>query len=367
MSPENAERLALRFREAGCIIATGPVTEARHAMSLRTLQGKLLAALLLGLAVAIVMGLASDARAVWRDLGAFRWAWLPFILGLTALNYLLRWLKWEYYLRRLGLGHGVSRLDSGLIFTAGLVMSVTPGKLGEVFKSVLLKRVNGAAVSRSAPVVLAERLTDGLAMLLLMAMGLMLYPPARFAFVALVVAALAGILALQHRRLVGGVIEGTGRLPFGAKVAPRLRATYASTRELLEWRVLLTATLISVVSWGCECLAFYFVLVGVGVAGTPLLLLQATFIFAASTLFGLVSFLPGGLGVSEASSAGLLMAIVGLAASTAATATIIIRFCTLWFGVLLGVIALAWFGRRYRMDEQAEAAREPVEEAGVKI
>lgn len=46
-------------------------------MSLRTLQGKLLASLLLGLAVVIVMGLVSDASAVWRDLGAFRWAWLP--------------------------------------------------------------------------------------------------------------------------------------------------------------------------------------------------------------------------------------------------------------------------------------------------
>jgi uncharacterized protein (TIRG00374 family) len=336
-------------------------------MSLRTLQGKLLASLLLGLAVVIVMGLVSDASAVWRDLGAFRWAWLPLILGLTALNYLLRWLKWEYYLRRLGLGHGVGRLDSGLIFTAGLVMSVTPGKLGEVFKSVLLKRVNGAAVSRSAPVVLAERLTDGLAMLLLMAAGLMLYPPARFAFVVLVVAACGGILVLQHRRFALGLIDGTARLPFGSKIAPRLHTMYASTQQLLEWRVLLVATLISVVSWGFECLAFYFVLVGVGAPATPLLLLQATFIFAASTLFGLVSFLPGGLGVSEASSLGLLVAIVGLAASTATTATIIIRFCTLWFGVLLGVIALAWFGRRYRMDEHGEAARETVEEAGVKI
>ncbi|MGQ9928624.1 MAG: lysylphosphatidylglycerol synthase transmembrane domain-containing protein [Chloroflexaceae bacterium] len=336
-------------------------------MSLGTLQGKLLASLLLGLAVVIVMGLFSDARAVWRDLGAFRWAWLPLILGLTALNYLLRWLKWEYYLRRLGLGHRVGRLDSGLIFTAGLVMSVTPGKLGEVFKSVLLKRVNGAAVSRSAPVVLAERLTDGLAMLLLMAAGLMLYPPARFAFVVLVMAACGGILALQHRRFVLGFINGADRLPFGSKIAPRLQTMYASTQQMLEWRVLLVATLISVVSWGCECLAFYFVLVGVGAAGTPLLLLQATFIFAASTLFGLVSFLPGGLGVSEASSVGLLVAIVGLAASTATTATIIIRFCTLWFGVLLGVIALAWFGRRYRMDEHGGAAPETVDEAGVNI
>ncbi len=332
-------------------------------MSLKTLQGKILASLLIGLAVVILMGLVSDMREVARGLRAFRWELLPAILGLTLLNYLLRWLKWEYYLRRLRCGALVGRLDSGLIFTAGMVMAVTPGKLGEVFKSYLLRRVNGTPVSRSAPIVLAERLTDGLAMLLLMALGLTLYPPARPVFAVLLIGTLLGILVLQFRGLSRSLIDGTARLPFGEKVAPRLLTVYESTRELLEWRVLLVSTVISFVSWGCECLAFYYVLVGLGVEGTPLLLLQATFIFAASTLFGLVSFLPGGLGVSEVSSVGLLVAIVGVSAATATTATILIRFCTLWFGVLLGAIALAWFGRRYKVadtDGRQDEAPQPV-------
>ncbi|MBX0328919.1 flippase-like domain-containing protein [Oscillochloris sp. ZM17-4] len=316
-------------------------------MSLKTLQGKILASLLLGLAVLVVIGLVSDLREVGRDLGSFRWALLPAVLGFTLLNYILRGMKWDYYLRRLGLGDGVSRLDSGLIFTAGMVMAVTPGKLGEVFKSYLLRRVNGVAVSVSAPIVLAERLTDGLAMLLLMALGLTLYPPARLLFVVLLVATVAGILVAQSRRLSLGIIDRVEGLPLGGRIAPKLRNIYTSTAQLLDWRILLVSTVISVVSWGFECVAFYYVLVGLGVSGTPLLLLQATFIFAASTLFGLVSFLPGGLGASEVSSVGLLVALVGQSASAATTATIIIRFCTLWFGVMLGAAALAWFGRRH--------------------
>jgi len=39
--------------------------------------------------------------------------------------------------------------------------------------------------------------------------------------------------------------------------------------------------------------------------------------------------------------------LVPMAAGPATTATIIIRFCTLWFGVSLGVVALALFSRRY--------------------
>lgn len=347
----------------GCIIATNAIEPYQTLMALKTLQGKLVASVLLGLIVVIGIGLFSDLRAVGRDFGAFTWSLLPIILGCTIINYALRWLKWDYYLRQLQIGHGVSRGDSGLIFTSGLVMSVTPGKLGEVFKSYLLRRVNSTPVTRSAPVVLAERLTDGLAMLFLMALGLTLYPPARPAFTALVILSIAGILIAQHRPLVLALIAATARLPFGARVAPRLETIYTSLNQLLDWRILTVSTLISIVSWGFECLAFYYVLVGLGVTGTPLLLLQATFIFAASTLFGLVSFLPGGLGVSEVTSVGLLVGLVGMQVSAATTATIVIRFATLWFGVLLGVVALAWFGRKYPSQEPGFRIQESGEQA----
>jgi uncharacterized protein (TIRG00374 family) len=218
--------------------------------------------------------------------------------------------------------------------------------------------VNGTPVSASAPIVLAERLTDGLAMLLLMALGLTLYPPARPAFFILLGASLLGIFVLQNRPLCERLLTLIARMPLGARLAPKLTTIYMSTMQLLDWRVLLVSTALSFVSWGFECVAFYYVLTGLGVAGTPLLLLQATFIFAASTLFGLVSFLPGGLGASEASSAGLLVLLVeGMGRGTASAATLIIRFCTLWFGVALGVLALGWFSRRYGGEERGEALR----------
>jgi uncharacterized protein (TIRG00374 family) len=95
------------------------------------------------------------------------------------------------------------------------------------------------------------------------------------------------------------------------------------------------------------------VLRGLGEPASFLLLQQATFVFAASTLFGLVSFLPGGLGVSEASSTGMLVLLIPMATGAATTATIIIRFCTLWFGVTLGALALAIFSRRYAEEREA--------------
>ncbi len=319
------------------------------------LRRSILISLALGLCVAIALGLISDIRAVASSFGAFDWRVLPAVLGLTLFNYVLRWLKWDYYLRRMGMGDGVGYYDSALLFTGGMVMAVTPAKVGEVLKSALLKRINGTPITASAPIVLAERITDGLAMLLLMGVGLTLYPPARPAFVALLVLTVAGLLLVQSQSLMQRALGMLAHLPFAGRVVPRVATAYESSRQLLAWRLLFVSTIISVVSWFGECAAMYYVLIGLGITGEALLL-KATFIFAASTLFGLVSFLPGGLGVSEASSTGLLVLLVPMAAGPATTATIIIRFCTLWFGVSLGVVALALFGRRYGAPV-AEASR----------
>ena len=302
----------------------------------------------LGLLVIVILGLVSDVRQVGQGFATFSWGLLPAVIGFTLLNYLLRWLKWDYYLRRMGMGQGVNRYDSALLFTSGMVMAVTPGKIGEVLKSYLLKRINGTAISASAPIVLAERLTDGLAMLLLMGLGLTFYPPAQSAFMFLLALSLTGILIVQRRSLFERLIVFISRLPLGARIAPRLTTMYSSLHELLEWRILLVSTFLSLVSWFGECVALYFVLLGLGVASGLHTLLVSTFVFAASTLFGLVSFLPGGLGVSEASSTGLLTVLVPMEIGPATVATIIIRFCTLWLGVSLGAVALAMFTRRYR-------------------
>jgi glycosyltransferase 2 family protein len=323
--------------------------------STRNIGRKVALSAILGALVFAALSLFTDIRAVGDSLAGFGWTALWLILGWTIFNYVLRWLKWDYYLRKLGMGDGVSYTDSGLLFTSGMIMAVTPGKIGEVFKSYLLKRVNGTPISASAPIVMAERLTDGLGMLLLMAVGLNLYPPARPLFWLLLALGVIGIAALQYRPAALWLLDRVDRVPGLKRAGPAARAFYESTFALLSWRLLLVSTILSIVSWGGECIAFYYVLTGFGIEPSFDLLLIATFVFAASTLFGLVSFLPGGLGTSEASSVALLVALIpAMALPVATAATIMIRFCTLWFGVSLGVLALLIFERRYRDNEPAE-------------
>jgi len=108
-----------------------------------------------------------------RALARFRWEYLPAILALTLFNYICRFFKWQYYLKRLKID--VPWVKSFLIFISGLSMAITPGKVGELLKCYLLKRSTGEPISRTSPIVMSERLTDGIAMLGLSATGLILY------------------------------------------------------------------------------------------------------------------------------------------------------------------------------------------------
>jgi uncharacterized protein (TIRG00374 family) len=140
------------------------------------------------------------------------------------------------------------------------------------------------------------------------------------------------------------------------RFAAPLRNAYQSSKALLEWRLLVSSTLLSIISWFFECIALVYVLQGLGIAPSWLILQQSTFIFAASTLFGLVSLIPGGLGVSEASSTGLLVWMIPMSQAAATAATLVIRFGTLWFGVALGMVTLGWFNRRYPEKAEGEAS-----------
>ncbi|MDQ3854826.1 MAG: flippase-like domain-containing protein [Chloroflexota bacterium] len=312
------------------------------------LRNKLLLGFAVGVAVVLALILVSDVHELQRSLRAFDWALIPLILALTLLNYALRFVKWHYYLGRIG-ARGVALRTSLGIFLSGLTMAMTPGKVGELLKSVLLRRVIGTPIAVSAPIVMAERLTDGLALLVLSAGGLILYRVGVpvLALIALLAAAVVLVCVTEVGRRA--VLGSAARLPFVGSRMEHVHAVYESARSLLAPRPLGVGIGLGLVSWAGECLAFFLVLVGLGLEPTFELLLLASFVLGASTLIGSASLLPGGLGVADATVAGLLLLTLPAGAvdrSEAIAATLLIRFCTLWFGAGLGVVTLLSTGTR---------------------
>jgi uncharacterized protein (TIRG00374 family) len=230
-------------------------------------------------------------------------------------------------------------------------MGLTPGKSGEVTKSYWLREIAGpdrAPLARTAPIVFAERLVDGIAMLLLATSGLISF---RFGVLALLgVAALACLAVglIQAHPLVHWVLSLLRSRPRLSRAAGLVETMYESARELLTWPRLALAVGVGVVSWGGECLALYLILLGLGAAPSLELVNQATFALAAGSLVGSASLLPGGIGAAEGTLAAVLDLVAGQPRDVAAAATLLIRVCTLWFGVTLGAASLLALARRVR-------------------
>jgi len=263
-------------------------------------------------------------------------------------------VRWERY--RTLLGIELERGTSFTIYLAGLALTVTPGKMGEAMKSWLIRRVTGTPIAVSAPIVVAERFTDLLAFLMLVAIGgLATQPDYAWIFWATLLLC-AGLLAcFCSKRIAALLCRILAKLPLIGGLAPRVDEAFASTRTLMQPRELIMPTIVSTLGWGLECLGFWFIADAL-VPGVPLLF--AIYAFALSAVAGAVLILfPGGLGVTEGTLVGLLASrykSLGiaheLALPRATSATILIRLCTLWFAVAVGLIAFGHFQRTHRAD-----------------
>ncbi len=330
-------------------------------MNLERLRGRLLISLLLGVLVFVGLSAYGDFRDVLHSLGAFRWELLPAILALTSVNYILRFFKWQFYLRQIGV-RGFRWQDSFAVYFSGPGMVVTPGKVGEWLKSYLLREIHGTPFIRSAPILIAERLTDSIGLLLIAGAGVIVFRDAWPLTVIIAVGCLVLVFATRHRPFATWVLGLAGRLPVARRFTHQLGEFYESTYVVMEPWSVLAMTAISLVSWFFEVLAFYVTLLGIGVDPSAHLLLEAAFILPVATLAGALLMTPGGLGVAEGGIAGLAKSLIGLDKSHAAVATLIVRFGTLWFGVIIGLVILMFVIRRLSREQAAAAAAEPAPE-----
>jgi glycosyltransferase 2 family protein len=291
----------------------------------------------------------NDVHKLREALSHFAWSSFVVCLALAAGNYVLRFFKWQYYLARLDI-QNVPWRESLTIFLAGFAMSITPAKAGEVFKSALLASARGIPVARTAPVVIADRLTDLISLIMIAAVGSFWFEggklPAMGASVMVV-----GLLTFVFVPSLGeAVIRVVERFPVGSRLAPKAREAYAALRVLAGPTALIVPTLISLVAWGLEAFGLWVVLRGlehtVSVA-------VSFFAYSVATVAGAVMMLPGGVGGTEATMETLLLQLStpSMPRGVAAAATLLVRFATLWFAVIVGFIALAIFRRFYDRNE----------------
>lgn len=311
--------------------------------------------------------LAFAAVTLVTDLGDLRsaleqfplWYLLPIAL-LSLGNYLLRYVKWHWYLKLMG--HRVPRWPNLLVFLSGFALTVTPGKAGEFIKTYIVKHRFDVPYTVSTAVLLMERFTDVVAIMLLCLTGLFLkFLPLNVAL-AFVAAMVAVIMLMRSRTLAMWVIGLLRRIRRMERAAGHLESFYNEGAVLLGPWILLQSLVLSVAAWFLEGLGYCIAAWGFGVS---ISVAEGVFIYSGGIMAGALTLFAGGLGSTEVGMLGLGMAF-GMNATVSGGTTLVIRMMTLWFAVIIGLVvflATPWLRsllRAARHDE-TELTSEEIE------
>lgn len=263
------------------------------------------------------------------------------ILGLSLLNYALRFWRWDWYLKKLSHTR-LPRRRHLAYYLCGFALSTTPGKAGETVRSLYLKRHN-ISYAHTISTFFVERFQDLLSIVLISCAAGFLFQG--YGPVVLVTGLIVfGSLPLLHsRKVLQGLTDWSQQHPgkLGSALA-HLVTLLKSSALLLRNQELIVGLLIGFMAWLAEALGFWFLLHWLG---QDVSVLMAVSIYGVAVLIGAISFLPGGLGSTEAVMT-LLLVSLGVEQSVAVAATLICRIATLWFAVFLGLIVASVLAAR---------------------
>jgi len=260
--------------------------------------------------------------------------WLS-VIGLSTLNIAVRFIRWQFYLQRLG--HHVSPLRSLAYMFCGFAFTSTPAKAGEAVRSLYLKQ-HGVTYTDSLAALFVERLTDLLAVVLLAMMAALVDPQLRWP-VALASVALLLLLPLVHstalQRLAQTIATKLG-IEVLEKAVTHIVGLLQSSSGLLRSGPLYFGMTLSVIAATAVSFSMYVVLTGMGI-DIPVYL--ALGIYATGILAGALSFLPGGIGSAELVMLGLLI-LAGVDKPSALAAILICRVGGMWYPVAAGMLTV---------------------------
>jgi uncharacterized protein (TIRG00374 family) len=224
-------------------------------------------------------------------------------------------------------------------------MAITPGKIGEVFKSYLLKEQTGTPISKSAPIIIAERITDFLSLILLSIAGAVTFNYGKGLIITIGGLFILLILLISSKKLSYSIINFLEKFKYFSNISHKIHSAYDSIYRMVRIKELIITIFLSIFAWFFECTGFYIVINGFNLeAFVHINIFVATFVYGFATVAGAVTMLPGGLGATDASITGLLI-ILTIPKNIAVASTLLIRVATLWFAVIVGIVAVLYYQR----------------------
>jgi uncharacterized protein (TIRG00374 family) len=292
-------------------------------------KGIILTLILAVIAFAAV-GMWGDVTSAGSALRNFPLYLLPFIAFFGFMNDMIKFARWHIYIRKMGID--ITFKQSLVIFVSGMSMVATPGKIGLLIKSQMLKKASGRSFISSTPVIAAELYMDMIVLCIISLMAVGLFAKGMWAAIFLCLIPLLGL----NQKFSDFCIDLLAKIPALKHRAEDMRKAVDDMFSLFGLKTLIITFTVTLIAWTSEGVALTLILKGLGY---DMGIIKSTVIFGFSTLIGVVSMLPGGLVVTDTGLMGLIV-YEGIPKTAAGIATIMARLFTLWLAVAVGSIVL---------------------------
>lgn len=305
-------------------------------MKIKNLEGKSFLIIISSVIFYIAILLVSDIQSITFNFKNFSYYDYSIIFSLVIINIFISGYRYHFFLKQINVS--ITFKQSFLIFLAGLSMLVTPATSGSLIKSHIIKKKLGISFSQTSPLVFFERWIEFVSILFIMSILLI------WAFyVETIIVLLIGIPISIIAYLI--LKKGSG-IVFVNKIAskiPPLKNMLITTSEFKDSITAISAPktvipmfLLTLVTKINTIFMIYLIFQSFGI---NLELFSSGQIFFTSQLIGILSFIPGGILITETSLIGLLTKH-GVEFAIASVAVIVIRLVTLWLSTIIGFIAL---------------------------
>ena len=219
----------------------------------------------------------------------------------------------------------------------GASLGITPGKIGELYKSQILIDKFNISRSRTAPIFIVEKFFDVVGAVIATSLGIWFVPELGYLSILGICGTFFAFKILTSKKLLNGLLSFFNKFKYFRKFLEPLSSSHEILTQILHNKNMIFVSLLSISYWLVIGTAAYFVIQGFGI--TTIELINVISIYSSSLLIGAISFIPGGIGVAEGSIIGLL-SVQGINLSDAMVIAVVIRLFKLWISTIVGLVAL---------------------------
>jgi uncharacterized protein (TIRG00374 family) len=262
----------------------------------------------------------------------------------------VRVLKWKFLLKNIKI------IELIPIQLLGITISnLTPGKSGEPIKSLLLKLKTGKSISSTLPSVIWERILDILVLLIFGFIGVIIFINkigetyrllALSSFFIFFVFVIFLLFALKNKKIGTCIFNFLKKFSIFKNINDNFVKNFYSSVKIRYFNIFLSLIL-TILAWLLDGTTFF--LISSSLTQNKLSVIDFSSILSVSILISLLSFLPGGIGGTEAIMI-LLLIYLGFTKPTAASIVLLGRAMTLGYSFILGYISFIYLSKTIKIN-----------------